>query len=85
MIGYTTAGYSIGAIAGPIIGGVLAVPCDNVLSNSSLCNQGAWLLDRYPYKPHDVLLFVVFMLESWCASHKCEVHYMSNDVQKYCW
>jgi len=47
VIGYTTAGYSIGAIAGPIIGGVLAVPCDNVLSDSSLCDQGAWLLDRY--------------------------------------
>lgn len=70
VIGYTTAGYSIGAIAGPIIGGVLAVPCHNVLSNSSLCNQGAWLLDRYRHKPRDVLLTVVLMLGKWCASHK---------------
>ena len=46
VIGYTTAGYSIGTIAGPTIGGVLASPCDTFLSGSGSCTAGAWLFDR---------------------------------------
>lgn len=56
LIGYTTAGYSIGAIAGPTIGGVLASPCDALLSGSVLCTQGAWLQDRCGAAQHDFAL-----------------------------
>ena len=57
LIGYTTAGYSIGAIAGPTIGGVLASPCDALLTGSVLCAQGAWLQDRCGAAQHHCSLY----------------------------
>ncbi len=47
VIGYSTAGFGIGAIAGPAVGGLLTAPCDTFLSGSGMCNQGACFLDRY--------------------------------------
>ena len=45
-MGYMTAGWGVGTIAGPTIGGFLANPCDSFASGTSLCAPGSWLMER---------------------------------------
>lgn len=45
-MGYMTAGWGVGTIAGPTIGGFLANPCSSFASGSSMCAPGSWLLER---------------------------------------
>ena len=45
-MGYMTAGWGVGTIGGPIIGGFLANPCDGAASSLSICAPGSWLQTR---------------------------------------
>lgn len=45
-MGYMTAGWGVGTIAGPTIGGFLANPCSSFASGSTMCAPGSWLLER---------------------------------------
>jgi len=45
-MGYMTAGWGVGTIAGPTIGGFLANPCDGFASRWSACESGGWLQER---------------------------------------
>ena len=45
-MGYMTAGWGVGTIAGPTIGGLLANPCGSFASSWSVCEQGSWLQER---------------------------------------
>ena len=47
VMGYMTAGWGVGTIAGPTIGGLLANPCDSFASGTALCVPGSWLTVRY--------------------------------------
>lgn len=46
-MGYMTAGWGVGTIAGPTIGGLLANPCDSFASSLPACEPGSWLQERY--------------------------------------
>ena len=46
-MGYMTAGWGVGTIAGPTVGGLLANPCGSFASGLSVCEPGSWLRDRY--------------------------------------
>ena len=47
VMGYMTAGWGVGTIAGPTIGGLLANPCDSFASGTAFCAPDSWLITRY--------------------------------------
>ncbi|DBA77754.1 TPA: hypothetical protein ACH3X2_008445 [Trebouxia sp. C0005] len=63
-MGYMTAGWGVGTIAGPTIGGFLANPCDGFASRWSACESGGWLQDRpflLPCLVSAVMAFLAWM------------------------
>lgn len=44
--GYFSIAWGIGALAGPLIGGVFALPCNTLLSGTALCAEGSLLQRR---------------------------------------
>ena len=46
-MGYMTAGWGVGTIVGPTIGGILARPCASFASGLSICNEGSWFAERW--------------------------------------
>ena len=46
-MGYMTAGWGVGTIVGPTLGGLLARPCDVFASGLSICHDGSWFAERY--------------------------------------
>lgn len=63
-MGYMTAGWGVGTIAGPTIGGFLANPCDGFASSWSACESGGWLQERpflLPCLVSAVMAFLAWM------------------------
>lgn len=46
VMGYMTAGWGVGTIVGPTLGGLLARPCDVFASGLPICHDGSWFAER---------------------------------------
>jgi hypothetical protein len=47
LMGWMVAGWGLGTIMGPVIGGALALPCQGWIEGGTLCEEGALLQARW--------------------------------------